>query len=768
MIYTYCYSISNMVKATQVGFCQIISCRHQHYVAIILAVLLYLPSFQVQAQCPTNLIHHYTFDEKTAGTYADYVSPVTANCTECPSPTSSLFAGAQKFDGRNDGVVISDNERFEWENNVDFTIELWVQVTGNAGKNQVIMGRVATDSKMSWWVGVDPEGYAVFELYDKNRTGFKTEKMGKKINDGKWHHIVVMRNGGLLKNKLYIDGYKVADFFYDKYTTDFKTVAPVTIGYYKLDNGYHFAGAIDEVMLYNKALNETEVRSRYNYGSAAYCGPENLPPVVMSEPVTFGVAAQPYTYDVQAIGVPAPVYSLVNSPQGMRINATTGEIEWAPATAGKFNVTVNVENSLGKVQQSFSISVKPSITELRGLRHHWMLHEVTGTQYKDYYTPYNASSTAEAKPEPIPGVISGGQRFDGVKTGLNVENSSNFNWLPDESFSIELWMRTTASTAGNKVLIGRDGRDSDLHWWIGADSEGHASFQLKDYLWDGIGIGGGPKLTDGVWHHIVAVRDGASGANRLFVDGVQVAQGSFTYKNGFQSITPVNIGYLDREGRYRFEGDMDEVMLYGRALTAEEIKKRYQTVFDGIVELISFEGRFEGGAVVLDWETQTEVGLSHFIVERSADGTEFTEIGTVQANGTSSERLAYSLTDPSPIKERGYYRLRIVKENGAFTYSHVVIIEFGGTIASSFFLYPNPVQSGDVNVNITNMVPDERVVYMLSSITGKKITTQEIQVAADGTLDFIVPIPEQLRAGIYVLSVISEAKTISRKIVVLD
>jgi hypothetical protein len=266
----------------------------------------------------------------------------------------------------------------------------------------------------------------------------------------------------------------------------------------------------------------------------------------------------------------------------------------------------------------------------------------------------------------------------------------------------------------------------------------------------------------------VAVRDGASGANRLFVDGEQVAQGSFTYKNGFQSLTPVNIGYLDREGRYRFEGDMDEVMLYGRALTAAEIKERYQTVFDGIVELISFDGHFANGSVVLDWETQTEVGLSHFIVERSADGTEFTEIGTVQANGTSSERLAYSFTDPNPIKERGYYRLRIVKENGAFTYSHVVIIEFAGTIASSFFLYPNPVQSGDVNVNITNMVPDERVVYMLSSITGKKITTQEIQVATDGTLDFIVPIPDQLRAGIYVLSVISEAKTISRKIVVLD
>src|SRR5690606_19879033 len=134
------------------------------------------------------------------------------------------------------------------------------------------MGRVATDSKMQWWIGVDPEGYAVFELYDKNRAGFKTEKMGKKINDGKWHHIVVMRNGGLFKNKLYIDGYKAADFFYDKYTTDFKTVAPVTIGHYKLDNGYHFAGAIDEVMVYNKALDEREVRSRYNYGSAAYCG----------------------------------------------------------------------------------------------------------------------------------------------------------------------------------------------------------------------------------------------------------------------------------------------------------------------------------------------------------------------------------------------------------------------------------------------------------------------------------------------------------------
>ncbi|MBC5772970.1 T9SS type A sorting domain-containing protein [Pontibacter sp. KCTC 32443] len=771
MIYNYSYAyVSKLTHNIEFKtfFTQLIKggCKSS-FVAIAAAFFLLL-AIPASAQCPPNLVHYFPLDETTPGSYTDKIKAIEATCTDCPAPASSLFAGGQKFNGTNDAITINDVAGFEWGHYDSFTIELWVQVSGTASKNRVIMGRSATDSQMSWWVGVDTEGYAVFELYDMKRKGFKIEKVGKKINDGKWHHIVVMRHGTHLRNKLYIDGYRAADFRYE-YSDNFYSASPVTIGWHKLDNGYHFSGSLDEIMVYNRALEENEVRARYNNGASVYCGTENIPPVITSEPITFGTVGQPYTYDVQAIGKPAPVYTLVQSPQGMGINSTTGEITWNPTTAGKFRVTVKVANSSGEVQQSFDISIKNGMGESAGIIHHWMLHEVSGVRYKDFYTPYDAVSDEAARPAPTAGVISGGQRFNGTTTGLDVSNSSNFNWNPNESFSMELWVRTATSSGNNRVLLGRQAADSEMHWWIGIDPQGYAGFQLLDILWQGTFVGkSGPKLNDGKWHQVVAVRDGGANATRLYVDGERVAEASFNYANTFASESPVTIGYLNQQIKYRFDGDLDEVKLFGRALTDAEIQERYETIYDGIVELVKFDGRYENKTVILDWETQTEDELSHFVIERSENGVDFTEIGTVEAKGNSTTLLAYTFTDAKPINGTGYYRLRIVKMNNAFTYSHIVTIHAGRATSSLFYVYPNPVQGGEVNVEVDSLVPDERVVYILSSMTGKTIGTEEMQVNSEGILNFKINVPEHLSAGIYIISIVSNTKTISRKLVLVD
>jgi lysophospholipase L1-like esterase len=87
-------------------------------------------------------------------------------------------------------------------------------------------------------------------------------------------------------------------------------------------------------------------------------------PVITSMPVTAGIVGQPYSYDVDATGSPAPVYSLVTAPSGMSINATTGVISWTPTAAGSFNVAVQAINLADTDNQSFTISVSqvPVIT----------------------------------------------------------------------------------------------------------------------------------------------------------------------------------------------------------------------------------------------------------------------------------------------------------------------------------------------------------------------------------------------------------------------
>ena len=87
-----------------------------------------------------------------------------------------------------------------------------------------------------------------------------------------------------------------------------------------------------------------------------------ITPVITSTAVTAATVNQPYSYDVDASGIPQPTYSLITSPAGMTIDANTGLIRWTPDAnqLGLNAVTVKAANSEGSDTQSFTITVLPS------------------------------------------------------------------------------------------------------------------------------------------------------------------------------------------------------------------------------------------------------------------------------------------------------------------------------------------------------------------------------------------------------------------------
>ena len=103
-------------------------------------------------------------------------------------------------------------------------------------------------------------------------------------------------------------------------------------------------------------------------------------------------------------------------------------------------------------------------------------------------------------------------------------------------------MKSTGG-AKNMVVMGRQGTfgasdTSELHLWVGViKTTGQMAFYLKDAKGnepspDGMISGG--FVTDGNWHYIVAVRDGVSKRNYLYVDGAEVAVSeAYTYLNSF-------------------------------------------------------------------------------------------------------------------------------------------------------------------------------------------------------------------------------------------
>lgn len=96
------------------------------------------------------------------------------------------------------------------------------------------------------------------------------------------------------------------------------------------------------------------------------------------------------------------------------------------------------------------------------------------------------------------------------------------------------------------------------------------------------------------------------------------------------------------------------------------------------IELLRFDARAEGSAVQSVWTTATERDNDYFTVERSANGTDFTEVGRVQAAGNSSTVVDYRLLDPTPFTGLSYYRLRQTDMDGTSTLSQMVPVYFEG------------------------------------------------------------------------------------------
>jgi len=83
-----------------------------------------------------------------------------------------------------------------------------------------------------------------------------------------------------------------------------------------------------------------------------------IPPEIITEPVTEAYYGLPYYYDVDAVGDPIPWYLLQDFPQGMEIDGDDGLIKWVPPDLGLYEVVVIAENGFPpSAVQPYSITV---------------------------------------------------------------------------------------------------------------------------------------------------------------------------------------------------------------------------------------------------------------------------------------------------------------------------------------------------------------------------------------------------------------------------
>jgi hypothetical protein len=192
------------------------------------------------------------------------------------------------------------------------------------------------------------------------------------------------------------------------------------------------------------------------------------------------------------------------------------------------------------------------------------------------------------------------------------------------------------------------------------------------------------------------------------------------------------------------------------------------------VKLFSFDGTADvQNMVKLNWVTELENNFSHFQVERSVNGKDFSDLGRVNSNQNSKEKKFYEFIDqtgktilsPDTIS----YRLKMIDLAGKSEYSKVIKVKLNEIILGNdpvsgldVHIVPNP--SSPDNIQIRLVGKDLAIAEMtVIDISGQTILNRTMKL----TKDLTPFLPQAVPKGTYFLKVVIDNKTITRKFVIL-
>ncbi|HKC36113.1 MAG TPA: T9SS type A sorting domain-containing protein, partial [Chitinophagaceae bacterium] len=164
------------------------------------------------------------------------------------------------------------------------------------------------------------------------------------------------------------------------------------------------------------------------------------------------------------------------------------------------------------------------------------------------------------------------------------------------------------------------------------------------------------------------------------------------------------------------------------------------------VRFISFNAKCEGNKLEISWKTAQEQNCSHFNIEESPDGINWTVIATQTPAGNSAIENSYSFTKDNPT-QNNFYRIAEYDLDGRVNYT--------GTIKSScntpdvFRLWPNPTRD-KVVINLISDHESQAIIKIFDS-KGSLVKEQRTNVL-QGNNQFAVDLTSMAR-GVYQLQI---------------
>jgi hypothetical protein len=167
------------------------------------------------------------------------------------------------------------------------------------------------------------------------------------------------------------------------------------------------------------------------------------------------------------------------------------------------------------------------------------------------------------------------------------------------------------------------------------------------------------------------------------------------------------------------------------------------------VEFLYFTGtKRSNSSNLLEWATASEKNNAEFIIERSENAVDFSEIQRIKGAGNSNRTITYSAIDHDPVNGTAYYRLKQVDiTDGKSSYSNVISIN--NSRENKVTVAPNPANDM-ITINYNCGSSSEEVLNIYDN-KGNIVLTQKL-ICSEGINKTNVDI-SRLNTGMYMVFV---------------
>jgi concanavalin A-like lectin/glucanase superfamily protein/uncharacterized protein DUF2341 len=222
----------------------------------------------------------------------------------------------------------------------------------------------------------------------------------------------------------------------------------------------------------------------------------------------------------------------------------------------------------GTVEGSAASFGSPSTAHLnKGLVGYWKMDEASWDGSADEVidssgNEFHGQAVGTTEPTTATGKFGKGGEFDGIDNTVNLGNPTALQAF--DTITLSAWVNTDIADSSNYIFISKD---SDAYYL--AITNGNVRFRSLDLSSDT--TTGETTLSTDTWYHLAATYDGKT--VKVYVNGeiddTEVSSGSMS-----DGSNDVQIGSFTGTGNF-FNGTIDEVRIYNRALSPQEIKDLY-------------------------------------------------------------------------------------------------------------------------------------------------------------------------------------------------